>query len=69
VRPACCHVVPTLARGEFNTEEGLKVLESLRETGSVAAPGYMKPEGIIIYHTAGNYLFKKTFEKDEGKEQ
>jgi hypothetical protein len=25
----------------------------------------MRPEGVIIYHTHGNYYFKKTIEKDE----
>lgn len=33
--------------------------------GSVAAPGFAKPEGIIIFHTASRQLFKKTVEKDE----
>lgn len=25
----------------------------------------MKPEGIVVFHVAGGYLFKKTIEKDE----
>lgn len=33
--------------------------------GSVAAPGFANPEGVVIYHTAGNVLFKKTLIKDE----
>lgn len=33
--------------------------------GSKAAPGYPFPEGIVIYHVAGNLFFKKTLEKDE----
>lgn len=67
VRPACCHVVPVLAaRDLFDTPAlGLKVLKKLKEEGSVAAPGFMKPEGIVIFHVAGNLLFKKTIEKDE----
>lgn len=69
-RPACCGIVPTLWRGEFDTREILKALDMLRDGGSFAAPGFMKPEGIVIFHTQGNYLFKKTFEKDEaGKER
>ena len=32
---------------------------------SVAAPGFMKPEGVVVFHTAGNLGFKKTLEKDE----
>jgi hypothetical protein len=27
----------------------------------------MDPEGIVIYHTAGNVAFKKTFKNDTGK--
>jgi hypothetical protein len=33
--------------------------------GSKAAPGFMKPEGIVAFHVAGNIAFKKTIEKDE----
>ena len=44
------------------------VMGLLKTNGSYAAPGFMKPEGIVIYHTAANMGFKKTFEKDsEGK--
>jgi hypothetical protein len=32
--------------------------------GSYAAPGFMNPEGIIIYHTASGQLFKKLIESD-----
>jgi hypothetical protein len=69
LRPSCCLVVPQLYRGPFETEVIYHVLENLRLEGSVAVPGYMRPEGIVIYHTAGNLLFKKTIENDEkGKE-
>jgi hypothetical protein len=40
-------------------------LMTLKEYGSRVAPGFMNPEGIVIYHTAGNYYFKKTIENDE----
>lgn len=49
-------VVPTLYEGEFTTERVEWTLEALRDGGSFAAPGFMNPEGIIIYHTAGNLL-------------
>lgn len=66
VRPACCHVVPVLAQDLFDAPAlGLKALKRLREEGSVAAPGFMKPEGIIIFHVAGNLMFKKTLDRDE----
>ncbi len=79
--PLCCHVVPMLWKGQFD----LKIqrdaasgflppsdwaLRDLRETGSIAAPGFLKPEGIMIFHTAANSYFKKTFEGDlKGKGQ
>jgi len=62
-RPECCHVVPILYKGMFDTEIVQQVLCGL-EMGSVAAPGFMKPEGIIVFHTAGNNLFKVTCEND-----
>lgn len=65
VRPACCYVVPVLFRGIFDTEQVRITLENLQLGGSVAAPGFMKPEGVVIYHAAGNVMFKKTIEKDE----
>jgi len=36
----------------------------MSEYGSLAAPGFMNPEGIVSYHIAGNTGFKKTIEKD-----
>lgn len=65
--PACCHVVPTLWRGVESN--GLipvyPCIAELKELGSKAAPGFMKPEGIIIFHVAGNVGFKKTLENDD----
>jgi len=64
-RPECCGVVPTLYSGMFDTTKVDEVLEGLKETGSIAAPGFMKPEGIVIFHVAGGHLYKKTIESDE----
>ena len=65
VRPKCCHVVPLLYQGEFDTAKINATLETLKAFGSVASTGFMRPEGIIIYHTSANMYFKKTIEKDE----
>ncbi len=65
VRPTCCHVVPTLARGVGLHVPVAEALAVLREMGSAAAPGFMKPEGIVVFHTASSALFKVTLEKDE----
>ena len=65
VRPNCCHVVPTLFQGLFTTEAVERAMEQLRQMGSAAAPGFMAPEGVIVYHVAANVGFKKTLEDDE----
>jgi len=71
VRPACCYVVPMIYEGMFTTEAVEHALTSLAIYGSYAAPRFMQPEGVVIYHVQGNLLFKKTILKDEepkGKE-
>lgn len=64
-RPACCGVVPILWRGPFDELDVNAILARLVAEGSVAAPGFMKPEGIVIFHTAAQWLLKKTIEKDD----
>ena len=63
--PECCYVVPILHEGIFETNPCDACLDVLRINGSYASPGFMKPEGIVIYHKAGNLYFKKTIEKDD----
>jgi len=63
--PKCCLVVPTLYRGIFDTKEIEKSIECLKNSGSFAVPGFMRPEGVVIWHTAAGIYFKKTIEKDE----
>jgi hypothetical protein len=66
VAPECCHVVPVLAKGNMDEPNGIHLaMDLLKMQGSHAAPGYMNPEGIMIYHSQANMLFKKTFEHDE----
>jgi len=65
VLPACVGLVPVLYRGLFTTEAVDNAIEWLRANGSVAAPGFMKPEGVVCFHTAANVGFKKTLEKDD----
>ena len=64
-RPSCCHVVPILYDGIMSESEIVNCLGSLRTKGSVAAPGFMRPEGVVIFHVQGNLFFKKTLEHDE----
>lgn len=63
--PVCCHVVPVLFSGIFSDELVWDALSLLSEFGSSAAPGFMNPEGVIVFHVASQHLFKKTLEKDE----
>jgi len=49
----------------FDTEIIDEVLDELRKTGSKASTGFMNPEGIVVYHTAGQMSFKKTLKDDE----
>jgi hypothetical protein len=65
-------VVPVLYRGPWSyINDGSTRLATdqaiweLRANGSLAAPGYMKPEGIVIFHKASGTLLKATLEGDE----
>lgn len=61
--PACCHVVPLLYAGPMGGAVD-ECLERLRVEGSLAAPGFMNPEGIIVFHSAASKLFKVTLDND-----
>jgi len=37
----------------------------LAEVGSFVAPGFMDPEGVVMFHVHGRTLFKKTIKKDD----
>lgn len=65
--PPCCHLVPVLYIGLFDTSAIDSVLSMLERNGSFASPGFHKPEGIVVYHTAGNVMFKKTLGSDGHK--
>lgn len=65
IRPECCDVVPVLYSGVLDEKAVNEAIEMLRINGSVAAPGYLFPEGIVIWHEAARQYFKKTLLKDE----
>lgn len=58
-------VVPTLYSGEFSMRVVDDLIEDLRRNGSRAVAGFMKPEGIIVYHAASRSMFKVTVDKDD----
>jgi RNA ligase len=58
----CVEFVPILYTGGI---EGVdECLQVLRKQGSTAVPGFMNPEGIVVYHTAARSMFKVLLEND-----
>jgi hypothetical protein len=57
--------VPTLYQGPFGQFHIDAALDRLHTGGSLAAPGFMRPEGIIVFHSAAQTMFKVTLEGDE----
>ena len=66
-RPDCCHVVPVIYRGPYSDRAIETAAQHLRDNGSMAAPGFSNPEGIIIFHEGGHVGFKHTFDGDGHK--
>jgi len=64
VLPACCHLVPILWQGLFTSAIPTVHLHVLEKNGSKAAPGFTRPEGIVVFHVAGNVGFKMTLDND-----
>lgn len=56
--------VPVLYQGAFDSAYVQYALNTLIEEGSVAAPGFMQPEGVIVYHSAAQGVFKVLIEND-----
>lgn len=65
VRPKCCNVVVKLYDGLFCEDAWTSCIGRLKDNGSYTSPGFMQPEGIVIYHKAGNIMFKKTIKDDD----
>lgn len=57
--------VPVMYEGPFTTNAVDHQLAVLEYSGSVAAPGYMNPEGVVTFHTHANVAFKTTLKNDE----
>jgi len=63
---SCLHCVPVIGTSsEFDTAAVDFALNILSTTGSHAAPGFMNPEGVVVYHPHGNTLMKKTYKGDD----
>lgn len=65
--PSNISYVPILGIRTFDFKFIDETIQSLKTTGSIAAPGYMNPEGIVLFHPAAGKLFKYTFDGDGNK--
>jgi hypothetical protein len=66
--PEGLHVVPCLLDNAYADEPSgyaNMAMRRLKEGGSLASPGFMDPEGIVMHHRASGATFKKTFDYDE----
>lgn len=58
-------IAPVLYEGKFDADEIQYELDALALHGSAAAPGFMDPEGVVIFHSAAQTMFKVTIKGDE----
>jgi hypothetical protein len=60
--PPVVGVVPILYAGPLSDEAIDDALYNLDLFGSKAAPGFMQPEGLIVYHTQSRQTYKVTLD-------
>lgn len=66
-RPDCCGCVPVIYSGAYSQSAVDQVMKDLATNGSHAVPGFMRPEGVVVYIPGTRSLLKATFEHSEGK--
>jgi hypothetical protein len=58
--------VPVLGRAQsFDVDHIDCLVTALASQGSSAVPGFANPEGVVIFHTAGNVMFKRLIDNDD----
>lgn len=62
--PRNVELTPVLYEGPFSEIAIINTIATLRFLGSQAVPGFMSPEGIVVYHKAAQALFKYTLDGD-----
>lgn len=68
VGDAVINSVPVLYHGPFGERAIQECLYDLQTLGSVASPGFMKPEGVVVFHAMAKQVFKVTLDnEDKGK--
>jgi hypothetical protein len=65
--PDIVTVVPVISviDGKWLNEAVDEALHTLESEGSLIAPGFMDPEGVVVYHDAAGTYFKATLKNDE----
>lgn len=58
-------VVPVLRLHQFDTAVIAETVEELKASGSHAAPGFMRPEGVIVYVRTLDKVLKVLIESDD----
>lgn len=59
--------VPVLYQGTCSAYEIDRAIQNLESGGSQAAPGFMNPEGVCMFHTQSRKVYKWTFGGDGHK--
>lgn len=62
-----CSTVPILFKGPFKMSRLEHTINRLNTEGSVIAPGFMRPEGVVAYFSNFDQCLKFTFEGKNGK--
>lgn len=57
-----CSLVPVLYQGPFSDAAIEECIDELRVKGSRASPGFLDPEGLIIYFAGTRSIFKYPFD-------
>ncbi|TFB96712.1 hypothetical protein E3O35_07985 [Cryobacterium sp. MDB2-A-2] len=58
-------IVPLLHAGPFDVATINALVYRLGHDGSVAAPGFMRPEGVVVWQAASRTMFKVTVDGDD----
>lgn len=66
-RPKCCESVKEIYSGDFNLELIDQIKDGLKDHGSYNVPGWMDPEGFIVYLSEIDTMIKWTYDYEEGK--
>jgi hypothetical protein len=64
-RPACVGCVPVIWKGNASELDIPGLINKLKTEGSLAVPGWMQPEGIVVFHHASDQYYKVLCEGDD----